>query len=169
MRHALRPSHPADRPATLLQVAHAWPWDELVAMRHLFLTAVTLEQYLGFAKTHLGKAEAFLLPCYPADRPATLPHEEIFPRAEAEGGDEGATEEAADDGATGEPERPLPPDVAAAVSKCLYHAFHKLFESARLVRDEEPHVRPAALLPALLPCCPPRCPAARPAACCRRA
>ena len=95
-------------------IARAWPWDELAQMRGLFLTAKAFDQYCGFVKVHIKRAQGYV---------DTL--------AEGDGG--GA------DVADGAPLQ-LPSDVASAVSKALYHTYHKLFEAARIVNGDEPHV-----------------------------
>lgn len=97
-----------------------WPFDELVAMREAFLTDVAFRQYLGFIRVHISRARSYLTPPPPA-----------------EGLDDGDRSGGA--AATAPP--PLAPDVERAVSKALYHTYHKLFECRRLLRGEALHVR----------------------------
>ena len=108
-------------------LASAWPWDELVAMRQHFMTEVSFTQYVGFIKTHLHRAAAFL--------PASAPG-----RADdgAKPGAHGDSSGEASD--VGGGEASLSVDEEKALSKALYHTFHKLFEARRMLQGEPLHV-----------------------------
>ena len=107
-------------------------WTALRAIRHHFITQRCVNQYIGFVGDRLRRCRK-LLDQHAADQ--TQSKSAAEPVVAVGHVDSDAQTDDADD-AWG-----LPRDTERAVSKLLYHAYHKLFDLQRIIAYNDPIVR----------------------------